>query len=355
MNTNTDPTTTRTTTPAGAGAASVAEGQEDRRHVSWGAIFAGVVAAVAVTILLGLLGAGIGLWSVEPGGESDSIAGMTIGTMIYSIVVQLVALFAGGYVASRMSSNWDKQNAMLHGATVWGLATIFGVWLTVSVAGAVVNTAFSAVKNSAAAVSSAVASVVPDNLPNIEIPDIGMEDLPEGIQQTLREEGITPQNFKAEAREAFRNVFSEQEQQEALAELQETAKEIIRGPGDAMSDIDDAIDELFGEGGVISQQDRQEAMAELENRFGISEQEAESMIQTWQNNAIEAYQQAKQAIVKTTEKAINMADAATDALGTASFWSFVGLLLALGSAIFGAAAGRREHPAEHRDGAPSTT
>lgn len=349
MSTNTDPTTTRPTRPTDPGAAYVTASPEDRRKVSWGAIFAGVVAALSVTILLGLLGAGVGLWSVEVGGESG-IGEIAIGTIIYSIIVQLVALFAGGYVASRMSSNWDQQNAMLHGATVWGLATIFTVWLTVSVAGTVVNTAFSAVKNSASAVTSAVANVMPDNLPNINIPDIGMEDLPEGIQETLRDEGITPQNFKAEAREAFRNVFSEQEQQEALSVLTETAKDIIRGPGDAKSDIDDAIDELFGEGGVISQQDRQEAMDVLENRFGISEQEAESMIQTWQDNAIEAYRQAKQTIMQTAEKAVEMGDAATDALGKASLSSFFGLLLALGAAVFGAATGRREHPAEHTDG-----
>ena len=348
MSTNNDPNTARTTRKADAGAAYVAAGQEDRRQVSWGAIFAGVIAAVAITILLGLLGAGIGLWSVEPGGEPDSISGMAVGTMIYSIIVQLVALFAGGYVASRMSSNWDKQNAILHGATVWGLAAIFSVWLTVSVAGTLVNTAFSAVKNAADAVTSAVASVVPDNLPNINIPNIGMEDLPEGVQETLREQGITPQNFQATAREAFRNVFSEQEQQQAVSELVETAKEIIRTPGDAMSDIDAAIDDLFGEGGVISQQDREEAIAVLEDRFGISTQEAESTFQTWQNKAIEAYRQAKQAIVQTAEKAVDMGDAATDALGTASFWSFVGLLLALGAAVFGAATGRREHPAESR-------
>ena len=346
MRKNTDPTAARTTSRADSGDAHVSAGLEDRRKVSWGAIFAGVVAAMATTILLALLGAGVGLWSVEPGGESDSVAGMAIGTMLYTIVAQLVALFAGGYVASRMSSAWDKQNAILHGATVWGLATILAVWMTVSVAGAIVNTAFSAVKNSAEAVSSAVAAVVPEDLPNIDIPDIGMEDLPQGIQETLREQGITPQNFANEAREAFRNVFSEQEQQEAISVLLETAKEVIRSPGDAMSEIDAAIDDLFGEGGVISQQDREEAMAVLENRFGITEQEAESTIQTWQDNAIEAYRQAKQTIAQTAEQAVETADAATDALAAASFWTFVGLLLALGAALLGATTGRRERPVE---------
>lgn len=348
MNTNNDPNTDRATRRKNTGSTYVPPVHEHPRQISWGAIFAGVVVAAALTILLGLLGAGIGLWSVEPGGEADSISGMAAGTVIYSVIAQLVALFAGGYVASRMSSNFDKQNAMLHGVTVWGLAAIFSVWLTVSVAGAFVNTAFSAVKNSAAAVASATEAIVPDDLPSISIPELEMEDLPQGIQQTLREEGITPENFRAEAREAFRNVFSKEEQQEAHSVLMETARQIIREPGDAMVEIDAAIDDLFGEGGVISQEDRQELLAVLENRFGISEQEAESTIQTWQDSAIAAYRQSKQAVVDATEEAIDMGDAATDALGTASFWSFIGMLLGLGAAIFGAGAGRRERPSSQR-------
>lgn len=67
-----------------------------RRKISWGAIFAGSFVAIAVTILLGFLGVGIGLWAVEPGGESDSIGGMATTTMIYLIIAQLAALFVGG-------------------------------------------------------------------------------------------------------------------------------------------------------------------------------------------------------------------------------------------------------------------
>ncbi len=50
------------------------------RRVSWGAIFAGAVIAVALTALLGLLGLGIGLDSFEVG--EDAIGKIPVPTAV---------------------------------------------------------------------------------------------------------------------------------------------------------------------------------------------------------------------------------------------------------------------------------
>ncbi len=116
-----------------------------RKKASWGGIFAGTVIGLAIMVMLGLLGAGIGLWATEPGGETDSIATMSTVSAIYFVVCQLIALAIGGYAASRMSATWDRQNAMLHGASVWGLTTLAAVYLATSGATLLYNNTVSAI------------------------------------------------------------------------------------------------------------------------------------------------------------------------------------------------------------------
>ena len=72
------------------------------------------------------------------------------------------------------------------------------------------------VSGSTAMLSSAVsgaaratAAVVPDDfqLPDMSVSDIGMKDLPPSVQEALRKQGITKENFKSEARQMFRSVI----------------------------------------------------------------------------------------------------------------------------------------------------
>src|SRR5690606_11820790 len=93
--------------------------------VSWGAIFAGVVTFLAVTVLLSLVTAGIGLT-----GE-----GMAAG--IWSIIALAIALAAAGYVAGALA----VRGGLLHGFLTWATslvaAVVLAVWLSASALGAV--------------------------------------------------------------------------------------------------------------------------------------------------------------------------------------------------------------------------
>lgn len=320
--------------------------EQVRRKASWSAIFAGAAVAIAVMALLGMLGAGLGFWAVEPGGETDTLMGMAMGSTIYLLIAQLIALFVGGYVASRMSAAWDVQNAVLHGVTVWAIATLATIYIAMSAAGAMFATTMSAVTSSGSAVASAIQGITPDDLPSFELPEVEMSDLPPRVQEALREEGMTAQNFKAEAREAFRAVISEQEQEAARTAVIDAAVAIIRSPGDAETDIERMVDDLLGEGGVISEEDRRELADVMENRLGISGEEAEEMVANWEARVEEAYSEAKDAVVAAKRKAIDYGDAATDALSAASFAAFFSFLLGLIAAGVGAMVGRRELPME---------
>lgn len=109
--------------------------------VSWAAIFAGGLAAVATTIILLTIGAGAGLASVSPWADHGATAGtVVIGAIIWLVVVQWISSATGGYVAGRLRTNWtglDRDELFFrdtaHGLLAWAVATILSAVLAVSV------------------------------------------------------------------------------------------------------------------------------------------------------------------------------------------------------------------------------
>ena len=72
--------------------------------VSWGAIFAGVVVGLVVQVLLTMLGVGIGIATLDPGtADNPAASTFSIATGIWYVVSGIIAAFAGGYIAARMS------------------------------------------------------------------------------------------------------------------------------------------------------------------------------------------------------------------------------------------------------------
>ena len=83
---------------------------------SWGAIFAGVVIAVAVQLVLGILGAGIGLTMVDPvAGTTPGATGFGIVAGLYWLVTTILALGLGGYAAARVAGVQERFDAVAHG------------------------------------------------------------------------------------------------------------------------------------------------------------------------------------------------------------------------------------------------
>jgi hypothetical protein len=103
------------------------------KRISWGAIFAGAVTVLAIQLALNVLGISIGAAVFEPR-QGDSLSGMGLGAGIWLVVSALVALFAGGWVAGRLSGIPNRTDGMLHGFVTWGVATlVFAFLLTTAV------------------------------------------------------------------------------------------------------------------------------------------------------------------------------------------------------------------------------
>jgi hypothetical protein len=114
------------------------------RRISWAAIFGGVILVVAVQLLLSLLGAGIGLGTVDVNaGNMPSAKGLGIGAGIWWVISSCIALGVGGYIAAWLAGVEIRFDGVLHGLVAWGLATLLTVWLLTSAVGSVVGGGFS--------------------------------------------------------------------------------------------------------------------------------------------------------------------------------------------------------------------
>jgi hypothetical protein len=120
-------------------------------RISWGAIFAGAIVALAVQLLLTLLGGSIGL-SIR-----DEVTSETFGTSaaIYGVASIIIALFVGGYVTSQCTVGENHGEATLHGLIMWGVTFAIVVWLTA----AGVRAGFNAMVSAASVGTSALQGV----------------------------------------------------------------------------------------------------------------------------------------------------------------------------------------------------
>jgi hypothetical protein len=143
------------------------------RRVSWGAVFAGMVIAVVVQLVLSLLGAGVGLGAFDPLGYSSPDAStFGIGAGIWWALSSMIALFFGGWVAGHLCGSLEKTDAVLHGLLTWGLGTIVTVYLITAMVGSVLRGGAAVIGKTAdvaatgvAAAAGPAAAAVRDQLP----------------------------------------------------------------------------------------------------------------------------------------------------------------------------------------------
>lgn len=316
------------------------------RRVSWGAIFAGTVIGLAMIILFTLLAIGIGAATVDPAsGQTPSAAGSLTGSAIAFAVIQLVGLFVGGYAAARLAGIHLRLGSMLHGVAVWALATFAMFWLATTTIGTIAGGLASTLASAAQGAATAVQAAIPDDLSLGDLPDLDMQSLPPELRRTLEQQGITLEQAREQTMAAFREVISSEEQSEARDIAVETAQEILRDPARADQALEDMADQLFGgQGAVLSDEDRQEALAQMQERLGISEAEAQQMIDQAQEVVQQAQAEIEQAVEQARTQAAEAAEATASAVSGAAFSAFVASLLGLIAAVVGGLLGRPREP-----------
>lgn len=104
----------------------------ERPWSRWGAVVAGVFVAAAATILLSLLGLGLGVSITNP--LAPSASGLGIGTAIWWGVQSLLTVFLGGYVAARLWGSAHRREGVMLGGLTWAVSLVALVWMLGSVA-----------------------------------------------------------------------------------------------------------------------------------------------------------------------------------------------------------------------------
>ncbi|WP_353255003.1 hypothetical protein [Burkholderia anthina] len=271
--------------------------------VSWGAIFAGAVVAVAISVALLTGGTGLGFLSVSPWrNEGASGSALAVGSIVWLFVTQIIAYGIAGYVAGRLRTKWTDAAGdeiyfrdTAHGLVVWAVSALVGVVLLGSTIASVASGTAKAGATLAGAGAGAAAGVVGHIAPAGA--DHGSLDY---FTDTL----LRPNDPAA--------VGSPADVHQEISRI--LARSLVNG------NLDDA--------------DQTYLVKLIAQRAGIDEAAAQQRL-----SEVEA--QVTRIARDTEQKAREAADAARKAVAVFSLWAFASMLVGAFVASFGATIGGR--------------
>jgi hypothetical protein len=139
--------------------------------VSWASIIAGALVATVTSIVLLLVGAGLGFSMVSPW-SSQSASAVTLGVTaaVWLLVVQWLSAGLGGYLTGRLRTKWVGVHSdeigfrdTAHGLLAWALSTLLVAMLLSSTISSIVSTGAQATAAVAGAAGTAAATVAAEN------------------------------------------------------------------------------------------------------------------------------------------------------------------------------------------------
>jgi hypothetical protein len=241
------------------------------RPLSWSALIFGAIVALAIALMLHILGLGVAASAADP---SEGVAQnlLTLGGVagIWWIVSTAIGLFVGGFVAANISRTFSDERAVLYGLGVWGISALITIVvaasslgsLTANVArttGEIAGGTLQAAGNVAGQAASGIAqTVLPaaamQRLDRIfrgtsqgRIDPQGAQDILRIIQQAVAQGQLTP-NLRQQLESAVATTFNipqdearnrvsaaQQQLNSAIAEVRQTAREAAAATLSAVS------------------------------------------------------------------------------------------------------------------------
>lgn len=284
------------------------------RALSWGAIFAGSVAALSAHLLLTLLSLGIGLQTAQPLTNDNVAADITLAAGISWSVSALIALWIGGWVAARFADVANHRVGRLHGFVVWSLATVvtfasfsLGAGALASGAAKLAGKTVSVAGVSAGAATGAAAPAAGD-----------------AFQSFTQGNGGIVSSFLDEVTPAQNGRDGQINQARARRE------------------IGWSLYRLFAqEGGSASTENRTALAQTIAQTTGRSQADSERLVNDW----VTSYDRAKQELQAKKEmaeqKAREAADKAADVATKTAIWTFIAFIVGAGAAIWGGQMGAK--------------
>ncbi len=307
------------------------------RSVSWGAVIAGMVIAVVVQLVLGLLGTGVGLSTVNPMsfGTPDA-SSLGIGAGVWWVVSSIVALFVGGWVAGHLSASVESTAALLHGLLTWGLATLVTVYLLASIVGSVVRGGASVVGKGAELAGSGIGAI---SGPATDL-----------AKSQLAANGISVDSMKSQLQTLLGQTGKPGLQPNAIAGQAKSATgQLTSAAADAGSngnapaaDLEGTLQNLITSGkSTLDQADRESVVNVVMARTGASRQDAEQRTDAWIKQYQDARAQFEQKKTEAEAKARQVAEATASASAKGAFGAAIALILGAVAAALGGLLARR--------------
>ena len=290
-----------------------------QRSLSWGAIVAGGVLAIALRLMLGLLGLGIGLGGVP--GSDRAVTALASTAGIWSIAVALIGLFVGAFAAARLGGVTETLDAVLHGAITWAVATLLVVVLLAGTASAVLGGAFGAIGASIEGLNRAAVAMTSSNGPDNALPDAIRSDL-----RTILSANSAPQAGDGSSSDAPTDGNDGGAAgSPSLGASQAT-------PTQTIATVASGLSETAGDG------EREAAVRAIAEASGLSTEAARQKLATYQQQFDQFVREARQA-----------ADDAARTVAASAFSAFVALLLGLVIGSLGGLLGRAGSGRASRD------
>lgn len=267
-----------------------------RTRTSLASIAVATLIAISIGVMLHVLGAAVGLSSVDAV-HRDTPSAQSFALMAggWSLLTSILSLGVGGYVAARLSGNSDRLDSALQGLGVWGVAVAVSAALAGMVAAGSVSVATNAAGSLLGGAMRGAGAAVSAAAPQVD---------PAALVQRVRQTLSAPTDVG--------RMTTEQRAAEIAAIL---ARRVAEG------------------GFAPNQRERLAALSAAE--AGIPQGEAEQRIAAFEQQAREVAQRAEQ-------RARESADAAATAAATSAFWIFGTLLIGAAAAVMGALQGARD-------------
>jgi hypothetical protein len=218
-------------TTTGVAYASRAEGVLVTKRISWAAVVAGVILALAIQLVLNMIGAGFGFSTIDPlqGGDTPSATTFSMAAGFWMVVSSMFALFAGGWLASYLAGVTRDEDGALHGLVTWGLSTVFVVLFLMTVFGSLLGSTLNGLGYGAATVAPQVAqSGTSTSAP------VSEEDIQVLINQLISE-GNTEEALIDTV--VARTKMSRAEATQAVEQAQQTARVTVDKTAEALAHV----------------------------------------------------------------------------------------------------------------------
>ena len=141
-----------------------------RSAVSWPAVIAGAVVASAVSLVLLILGSGVGLAMASPW-SAPSVTSFTVMAGVWFIIIQWAASAVGGYLTGRLRTRWVDTHShevffrdTAHGFLAWSLSTVLVAVLLIAAGSSALGGAKEAAAPDTYALDSLFRTALPDGV-----------------------------------------------------------------------------------------------------------------------------------------------------------------------------------------------